>query len=323
MDTQRLGTAIAFLTGLLLSGLAASQDYPTRTVRIITSTPGNFHDIVARRIALSLSEKWHQPMIVENRGGAGATLAATAAAKAAADGYTLLVSDRTGLTVSPVLYRNLAYDPFKDLAPITLLGAAPMLLVAHASVPAATLGEFIAYLRRSKNPVDFASAGPGTAPHLLGELLKQSARVELVNVHYKGSPAAMMGLLAGETKAAFMLVPVGLPHVRAGRVRAYATSGRQRFPGALDIPTVAELGMPELESDLWLALMAPAHTPAPIIDKVNREVVEILKTPAMRDTLIAQGAGVAYSTPAELTSLMRSETAKWKKVIEIAGVRID
>jgi tripartite-type tricarboxylate transporter receptor subunit TctC len=323
MDATRVAAAISVLAGLLSSGPAASQEYPSRTVRIITSTPGNFHDIVARRIALSLSEKWHQPVIVENRGGAGATLAATAAAQAAADGYTLLVSDRTGLTVSPVLYHNLAYDPFKDLAPITLLAAAPMLLIAQPSVPAATLEEFIAYLRRSKNPVEFASAGPGTAPHLLGELLKQSAGVDLVNVHYKGSPAAMMGLLAGETKAAFMLIPVALPHVRSGKVRAFATSGRQRFPGAPDIPTLAELGMPELESELWLALMAPGRTPAPIIDKVSRDVVEILKTPAMRGAMIAQGAEVAYGTPAELEAYMRSETAKWKKVIQIAGVRID
>ena len=323
MNTQRLRAAIVFLSGLLLSSLAVSQDFPTRTVRIITSTPGNFHDIIARRLALSLAEKWRQPVIVENRGGAGATLAATATAKAAADGYTLLVSDRTGLTVSPVLYRNLAYDPFKDLAPITLLGSAPMLLIAQPSVPAATLSEFILYLRRSKNPVEFASAGPGTGNHLLNELFKQSEGLDLVTVHYKGSPAAMMGLLAGETKAAFMLIPVGLPHVRAGKVRAFATSGRQRFPGAPDIPTVAELGMPELESELWLALMAPARTPAPIIDKVNRDVVELLQTPDVRNILTAQGAEVAHSTPAELAALMRSETAKWKKVIEVAGVRID
>lgn len=323
MDSKRLGTAIAFLTGLFLSGPAASENYPSRTVRIITSTPGNFHDIVARRIALSLSEKWRQPVIVENRGGAGATLAATAAANAAPDGYTLLVTDRTGLCVSPILHTKLGYDPFKDLAPVTLLGAAPMLLIANASVPAASLDEFIGYLRRSKNSVEFASAGPGTGNHLLGELLKQSAHVDLVNVHYKGSPAAMMGLLAGETKASFMLIPVGLPHVRAGRVKAYATTGRRRFPGAADVPTVAELGMPELQAELWLALMAPAHTPASIIAKVNRDVVEILSTPAVRDTLTTQGADVAYSTPGELGDLMKSETAKWSKVIEAAKIQID
>lgn len=315
--------ATALVFALVLCAEASAQDYPARAVRIITSTPGNFHDIVARRLAASLNEKWRQPVFVENRGGAGATIAATATAQAAPDGYTLLVTDRTGMAVSPVLHKNLGYDPFRDLAPITLLGAAPMLLVAHPSVPAATLEEFIAYLRNGNNSVDFASAGPGTGPHLLGEVLKQSLGVQVSNVHYKGSPAAMMGLLAGEAKAAFMLVPVGLPHVRAGKIKVYATTGKQRFSGASDIPTVGELGMPDLESELWLALMAPARTPAPIIAKINRDVVEILKTPSVRDTLTAQGAQVAYSTPAELAAFMRTETAKWKEVIDRAGVRID
>lgn len=307
---------------LCIAGVAAAQDYPAKTVRIITSTPGNFHDIVARHLARGLSERWRQPVVVENRGGAGATLAATATAQSPADGYTLLVSDRTGLTVSPTLMRNLAYDPFRDLAPISIVAAAPMILAAHPSVPAGDMREFVALMRAARE-THLASAGPATGPHLLGELLKQVTGANVVNVQYKGTPAAMTGLLGGEAQAGFMLVPVALPHIKAGRVKAYATSGRNRFAGAPSIPTMRELGMAELESELWLALMAPAQTPEAIITKVNRDAVEVLKSPAMRESLLATGAEPLHSTPEELAAFMRSETAKWKKVIETAGVRLE
>jgi tripartite-type tricarboxylate transporter receptor subunit TctC len=311
------------LTSVLICGHSAlfAQEYPTKAVRIITSTPGNFHDIVARQLGRALSEKWQQPLVVENRGGAGATLAATAAAQAPADGYTLLVTDRTGLAVSPTLMRNLAYDPFKDLAPISLLAAAPMILVAHPSVPAATMQEFFSYAREA-GQTELASAGPATGPHLLGEMLKYMSGGNVINVHYKGTPAALSGLLAGETKAGFMLVPVVLPHIRAGKVKAYAISSKTRFEGAPDIPTMAEVGMSDLESELWLALMAPAGTPVAIIAKVNRDVIEALKQPSMRQLLLTQGASPMHSSPEELGAYMRSETARWRKVIDRAGIRV-
>jgi len=301
---------------------AAAQEYPAKAVRIITSTPGNFHDIVARHMARLLAERWRQPVVVENRGGAGATLAATATAQAPADGYTLLISDRTGLAVSPTLMRNLAYDPFRDLAPVSLVAAAPMILAAHSSVPAADMRQFVGYLRASAQ-TNLGSAGPATGPHLAGEVLKQVTGANVVNVHYKGTPAAMTGLLGGEVQAGFMLVPVVLPHINAGKVKAYAITGKKRFAGAPGIPTMTELGMAELESELWLALMAPARTPELIIARVNRDVVEILKSAAMRDALLALGAEPMHSTPDELAAYMRSETARWRKVIEVAGIRLD
>jgi tripartite-type tricarboxylate transporter receptor subunit TctC len=308
---------------LLAAGtIFGAEEYPARAVRIITSTPGNFHDIVARHLAKALGERWHQPIVVENRGGAGATLAATATAQSPADGYTLLVSDRTGLTVSPTLMRNLAYDPFHDLAPISLLAAAPMILAAQPSVPAADMQQFVAFMRAAPE-THFASAGPATGPHLLGEVLKQVTGANVVNVQYKGTPAAMTALLGGETQAGFMLIPVVLPHIKAGRIKAYATTGRNRFAGAPAIPTMAELGMAELESELWLALMAPARTPDAIIARVNRDVVELIKSPAMREALLVLGAEPMHSSPQELAAFMRSETAKWKKVIETGGVRLE
>ena len=314
-------TVLAMLL-LCWSAAGGAQEYPAKAVRIITSTPGNFHDIVARLIARELGQRWNQPVVVENRGGAGATLAATATAQAAADGYTLLVTDRTALAVSPILMRNLAYEPMRDLAPVSLVAAAPMILAAHSSVPARDMAEFVRYARAS-GETHLASAGPATGPHLLGELLKQVTGANVVNVHYKGTPAAMTGLLGGEAKAGFMLVPVALPHIKAGKVKAYGITGRNRFGGAPEIPTMAELGMKDLESELWLALMAPARTPAPIVAKINAQVVEIMKNPAMREALLNQGAEPMHSTPEELAAYMRSETVRWKKVIETAGVKID
>ena len=182
--------------------------------------------------------------------------------------------------------------------------------------------QFVAYLRASPE-THLASAGPATGSHLLGEVLKQVTGANVVNVQYKGTPAAMTALLAGETQAGFMLIPVVLPHIKAGRIKAYATTGKNRFAGAPAIPTMAELGMGELESEFWLALMAPARTPDAIIAKVNRDAVELLKSREMREALLVLGAEPMHSSPQELAAFMRSETAKWKKVIETAGVRLE
>jgi tripartite-type tricarboxylate transporter receptor subunit TctC len=301
---------------------ALAQSYPTKPVRIITGDVGNFVDVVARRIGSSLAERWSQSVVVDNRPGAGLTIGTAAAARSPADGYTILLSDRTALSVAPSLYTSLSYDPSRDLAPITLVATTPLMLVAHSSVPAGNLGEFIQYLKRE--PVtDFFTSGGATGNHLANEVLKQVAGVNIVNVHYKGSPPAVAGLLAGETRGGFMLVPVILPHVKSGRVKAYAITSGKRFAGTPDIPSVAELGMPGLEAEYWIAIMAPAGTPQPILGKLNRDIVEIMKTSAMREFLIAQGAEPAYGAPNELSALMSSESAKWKKVIDAAGIRLE
>jgi tripartite-type tricarboxylate transporter receptor subunit TctC len=298
------------------------QTYPARPVKIITGDAANFVDIVARRISTSLSERWGQAVIVENRPGAGLTIATAAAARSPADGYTILLNDRTALSVAPSLWKNLSYEPAKDLAPLTLIATTPLILVGHQSVPAGNLAEFVQHLRK-QSATDFFTSGPSTGNHLANELLKQSAGINIVNVHYKGSPPAVSGLLAGETRGGFMLVPVILPHIKSGRVKAYAITSGKRFAGTPEIPSVTELGMPELESEYWIAMMAPVGTPQPIIDKLNRDLVDIMKTPAMREFLLAQGAEPAYGTPADLSALIRTETAKWKKVIDAAGIRLE
>jgi len=307
---------------LALAASASAQTYPAKPVKIITSGAGNVGDIVARRLASSLHERWGVPVVVENRPGVGNTIATTAVARAAPDGYTLGLNDRTALAFAPSLWKNLSYDPSKDLAPISLVATTPLILVGQAAAAADNLPQFMESLRK---PVaaHFFSSGPSTGNHMANELLKQVAHVNIENVHYNGSPPAVTGFLAGETKGGFMLVPLILPHVKSGRVKAYAITSAKRFAGAPDIPSVAEFGMAELESDYWLAMVAPAGTPSAIAGKVNRDVVDVMKIAAMRDFLLAQGAEPAYGSAAELAGFIASETARWKKVIKAGGIRVE
>ena len=315
------------VVSLIAAGIAvatapvSAQNYPIKPVRFITGSNASFGDIVTRNIAQRLNERWGQPVVVENRPGAGLTIGTTIAAKSPPDGYTLLMGDRTSIAAAPSLYRNLSYDPLKDLAPITLVASAPMLLVAHPSIPPANLREFIAYAKQASQPLGYASAGIGTATHLPGEQLKQLTGIDLVAVHYKGGGAAMLAMLAGEVKAGFSVVPLALPHVRAGKVKAYVITTRKRFAGASDIPTVVEAGLPDLESDYWIGMFVPAHTQTALIGKINRDVVDILQTPAMRTALLDQGAEPGGGTPEEFAALIKSEIAKWGRVIKTAGIK--
>ena len=318
----RIAVAALVATGAFTEAtLASAQDYPTKPVRIITAGPGTMLDIVARQLGQGLGERWGQPLVVENRGGAGLMIAADIAAKSSPDGYTLLLGDRTSHAAHPNLYKNLPYDPVKDFAPITLVAIAPMLLVAHPSVPAGNLREFIAYAKQHPGAINFATGGPGTGTHMTGELLKHLAGINMVSVHYKGGGAAIVAILGGEAKAGFSTVPVALPHVRAGKVKTYAITSKKRFAGTPDIPTAAEAGLPGFESDYWAGAFAPARTPAALVGRLNRDFVEILQTPAMRERLLAQGAAPTPGTPAEFAAFIKTETVKLKKVIDLAGIK--
>lgn len=299
------------------------QAYPTKYVRIITGTAGSVVDIVARHLGQRLSERWGQSVVVENRGGAGLTIGTSIAAQATPDGYSVLLADRTSLAVAPSLHKNLPYDPVKDFAPITLVSKAPFLLVAHPSVPAANLREFIAYAKQNPGLVNYAGAGPGTGAHMTGELLKHVAGINLLNVQYKGGGAVIMAIISGEAKAGFSPVPVALPHVRSSKVKVYAITSTKRFAGAPDIPTATEAGLPGFESEQWNGMLAPARTPAALVARLNRDIVEILQTPAMQTALLAQGAEPAPGMPAEFAAFIKSETVKLKKVIELAGIRAE
>jgi tripartite-type tricarboxylate transporter receptor subunit TctC len=320
------GKAIACLLAIYLAGTAvtaSAQSYPTKPVRIITAGAGTFHDIVTRHLGQRLSERWGQPIVVENQPGAGMTIGSGIAARAKPDGYTLLMADRTSFAVAPSLYKSLPYDPVKDFSPITLVARAPSILVAHASVPAANLREFIEYAKRQPGGINFAAAGPGTVNHMTGELFKHVTGVNLVSVQYKGGGASMLAIVSGEVKAGFSLIPVALPHVTAGKVKAYAIASNKRFAGAPDVPTATEAGLLGFESEQWIGMVTTARTPASLVLKLNRDFVEILQSPAMRDVLLAQGAEPALGTPEEFAAFVKSETVKMKKVIEVAGIRAE
>jgi tripartite-type tricarboxylate transporter receptor subunit TctC len=317
-------TAVVLSVGLLLTTASvAAQTYPTKPVRIITGGAGTFHDIVTRQLGQRLSERWGQPVVVDNQAAAALTIGTGMAARATPDGYTLVMSDRSALAVAPHLYKSVPYDPERDFSPITLAAVAPSMLVAHPSVPAATLSEFLAYAKRESREIHFASAGPGTNNHIAMELLKHATGVNAVAIHYKGGGASSQALLSGEVKVGFGLVPGILPHVKAGKVIAYAVTGKQRFPGAPDIPTAAEQGLAGFELEFWIGMLAPARTPTVLITKVNRDVNDILQTPAMQTTLLAQGAQAAAGTPGAFAGFMKTESAKMKRLIELTGMRAD
>ncbi|HEY6722049.1 MAG TPA: tripartite tricarboxylate transporter substrate binding protein [Burkholderiales bacterium] len=304
--------------------LSASKGaYLARPVRIVTGGAGTFHDIVTRQLAQRLSERWGQAVVVENQGAAALTIGTGMVARAAPDGYTLVMSDRSALAVAPNLYKSLPYDPARDFAPIMLVAVAPTLLVAHPSVPASTLSELLAYAKAQPRGIDFATAGPGTNNHIAMELLKHATGVNAVAIHYKGGGASTLAIVSGEVKVGFALVPQVLPHVKAGRLKAYVVTGKRRFPGAPDIPTAAEAGLPGFELEFWIGMLAPAHTPPAIVARLNRDIGEILRTPEMRTILLAQGAEAAPGTPDEFAAYINSEAAKMKRLIELTGMRVD
>ena len=324
MCRMKLAPAMSLIVAVLFAAAPASaQDYPTKSVRIITGGAATFHDIVTRQLAKALSERWSQPVVVDNQPAAALTIGTGAVARAAPDGYTLVMSDRSALAVAPHLYSSVAYDPAKDLAPITLAALAPAMLVAHPSVPAATLSDFIAYAKQQPDGINFATAGPGTGNHISMEILKHATGVNAVAIHYKGGAASTLAILSGEVKAGFSAVPQVLPHVKSGKLKAYVVSGRQRFPGAPDVPTAMESGLPGFELQFWIGMLAPARTPPAVIARLNRDISEILQTPAMREILLAQGAEPATGSPDEFAAFIRSESARMKKLVQQTGMRAD
>jgi tripartite-type tricarboxylate transporter receptor subunit TctC len=293
--------------------------YPTKPVRIIIGPTANFTDIITRKLAQHLHERWQQPVVVENR--SSGMIGAAAVAKSVPDGYTLLISDRTWRAVAQSLYKELPYDPDKDFSQIALIASTPNILLAHPSIPAAGLQEFVAYAKQHQPPLSYATAGIGTATHLPGEQLKQLTGVDLNAVHYRGGGAAMNAMLIGEVKIGFNPVALALPHLRAGTVKAFAITSKKRFPGSPDIPTVADVGLPDLEADYWIGLFAPARMAPDLVDKINRDIVGILESAPMRAFLLEQGAEPVPTTPANFAAFIVSETRKWRDVIKTAGIK--
>ena len=301
----------------------SAQEYPSRYVRIITGGAGNFHDIVARQLAQRLSERWGQSVVVENQPAAGLTIGSAIAAKAPPDGYTLLLADRTALAAAPHLYKNLRYDPGKDFRPITLVARAPNVVVTPAGPGPVGLREFIDDARRRPQPVLFASAGMGTVAHLAGELFRQLTKIDMQIVPYKGGVDAALAVLKSEAQFSCVAISLALPHIETGKLKALAMASGRRFGGASYIPTSAEAGLPGFEAEQWLAMVAPIGVSDAIADKLNRDIVDVLRAPEFAAILRAQGAEIAPGTPAELAAFMASETARLKKLIDSIGIQIE
>ena len=312
------GMAIAATT---LASFA--QSYPTKPVRILVPFPaGAGVDIVARMLGQPLTESWGQAVVVDNRPGAGGTIACELAAKAAADGYTLLLGNISTFAMAPSLYKKVNYDPVKSFAPITLINTSANVLVAHPAVPAATTQALIALAKAKPGQISYASAGSGTSPHLAAELFKTMAGVDILHVPYKGSPQALTDLLGGQTQIMFASLVSALPHVRQGRLRALGVTSAKRAAALPDTPTIGD-SLRGYDVSVWMGIVAPAATPAPIVAQLNRQIAAILQTPDIRERLAVQGLEAVSDTPAEFGAYIASEVRKWAAVIRQAGVTAD
>jgi len=320
-------TLLKIVTPLLLAAcaqMAAAQAWPSRPVRLIVPfPPGGGTDIIARPIAQKLSEKWGQPVVIDNRGGAGGNLGTKAAADASPDGYTLILGVLGTHAVNQSLYANPGFDSTKDFAAITLVANTPNILVVHPSVPANSVAELIALAKQKPGTLNYVSPGNGTPSHLATEIFKSMAGIDMTHVPYKGSGPAMADMLAGQTQVWIANAPVVLPHIKAGKLRALATTSATRPAMAADIPTLAEAGLKGYEADTWYGLFAPAKTPKPVLDKIHADVVAVLRSQEIRETFAAQGAEVVGNSSEEFTRKLADDVAKWKKVIADLKLRID
>ena len=315
------GAALAVAS---LSVPAFGQPYPSRPVKIVVSfPPGTTPDTVARVVAPKLQESLGQPVVVENRAGAGGNVAVDAVAKSAPDGYTLVVSTNAALATNKVLYDNLPYDPERDLSAISLLASAPQILVVNPSVPVNSFKEFVRYLRANPAKLSYGTTGSGSAAHLTMELFKADAKVFLVHIPYRGFPQAVTDMMGGNIQTMFAIAPGVLPHIKAGRMKGLAVTALRRSDQAPDIPSVAEVGFPGLESLAWIGLLAPAKTPQEIVDRLASEIQRILRDPEARKTLSNLGFDVVGSSPAEFRKFQHAEIDKWGKVIRATGAKPD
>ncbi len=314
---------IVMLFAVFIAGTvtAAAQNYPVRPVRLVVpSSPGGGTDISARIIAPKLSEYLGQQVVVDNRPGAGTMIGGEVVARAAPDGYTLLMGIST-LAINPAIYRKVPYDALRDFAPVSQAVALPNVLVAHPSLPVKTVKELIAFAKARPGQLNFASAGLGTSPHLSMELFLSMTKLKMVHVPYKGSGPGVVDLVAGHVPLMMPNMLSALPHIKTGRLRALGVTSARRAAGAPDIPTIAEAGVPGYEAVQWYGVLAPAGTPRAIVTRLHAQIVRVLQLPEIRQRFSTDGAEAVGSSPEEFTAFIRAETAKWAQVIKAAGIR--
>ena len=325
--------AIKLISGwILLPALAMSNavdaavpstSFPFKPIRLIVPfAAGGPMDIMSRAIGEKMTASWGQPVVIDNRSGAGGRIGVEAAARSAPDGHTLLTGHIGTHAVNPSLYPGLGYDPVRDFAPISLIATLPLGLFVHQSVNARTVGEFLALARQQPGRLNFATASSGGPTHMAAEMLKSMASIQITHIPYKGNAAALNALVAGESQLMFSNLLTGMPHVRSGRLRVLAISSGKRSPQAADLPTVAESGLAGYDFTPWYGLLSPAATPGPIITKLHREVVRIVESAEMKTRFISQGVDLTTSTPGDFAALIRGEIPKWRKIVKDTGASV-
>ena len=316
----RFAAALLMLTSSMLS----AQGFPSRPLRIVVPfAAGGATDLIARVVGQKLTESMGQPVVIDNRPGASGMIGADAVAKAAPDGYTLLMGSTAEVAINPSLYAKMAYDPDKDLVPVTLAGITPLILVVNPASPYKSVADIVADAKAHPGRVSFASAGNGSVQHLSGELLKVLTSTDMVHVPYKGAAPALTDVLSGQVTMFFSGMPPAMPHVKSGKLRALAVTTPARSPAAPDVPTMAEAGIAGFDISNWFGVLAPAGTPRDVLDRLNAEVVKALAQPAVKARLAEQGAEAVGDTREAFAAFIQSEKAKYAKLIKVSGAKAE
>jgi tripartite-type tricarboxylate transporter receptor subunit TctC len=325
VEMQRsIRRAALALATLACTTIAFAQSYPTKTIKfLVPFPPAGSTDISARAVAGKLGERLGQPVVIENRPGAGGNIGTDVVAKAAPDGYTLIVGTVGTHAINASLYSKMPYDHIKDFAPVILLSSTPNVLVVHPSLPVNSVKDVINLAKSKPGELTFASSGSGTSIHLSGELFKSMAGLQMIHIPYKGSGPMQIDLISGQVNMSFDNLSAAMTQIKAGRLKALAVTGTSRSPMLPDLPTVAESGLPGYEATSWNGIFAPAGTPKEIIDKLNRELNAILQSPDTRKFFAEQGGEAGGGTPEQLGAFVRSETVKWAKVVKESGAKVD
>jgi len=306
-----------------MPSLATAQAYPAKPIRWISPWPaGGANDIFSRAIGQKIGESLGQQVLVDNRPGAAGTIGSDIAAKAPADGYTLVMGSSPTHAIAPALYPALPYDPLRDFSAVTLVGSVPNVLVLHPSVPAKTVKEFIAVAKARPGKLNFASTGNGTSQHLSAELFKFMAGLDMVHIPYKGTAPALTELVAGQVDLAFENMPALIPHIQAGRLRALAVTTTKRSAVMPELPTIAEAALPGYDASVWFGVFAPAGTPRPVIDRLHGEILKALQTQDLKSRMIAMGTDVSGMGPDDFSAYVRKEIPKWANLVKAAGVKV-
>jgi tripartite-type tricarboxylate transporter receptor subunit TctC len=315
---------LASLALAAFAGVSLAQTFPSRPVRLVVPFPaGSTPDIVGRTLGGKLAEAWGQPVVVENKPGAGGNIGTAEVARALRDGYTLLIGSNGPIAVNQAMYKDLPYSAAKDLKPISLLAAAPQVLVVHPSVPASDLRQFVEYSRANPDKLSYGSVGAGSASHLTMELLKSQAKIALVHVPYKGFPPAVQDLLSGQIHATFAIVPAVLPQIRSGRLKGLAVTSAKRTSLAPDIATVAEQGFQYFDATAWQALLSPAGIPPDAFARIASDTQKAMQLPDVKQVLESQGFEVIGSTPQFLETFLRAERDKWSRIVRETGAKAE